>query len=155
MCWPQKSTLLGGIDPTSSLQAKPPTVRDLDFAETVESFIQPDFEELPRSVDRRFPASSMPQRPAQADQFRHVRVWSYSDNGISISGGVRSHPSITLPGALRDATDWPHLATARPAAVGLRGSSSVILTGTGEAAARAGRNWVRDRVLHRCIVREG
>jgi hypothetical protein len=50
MRWHQRWTLLGGTGP-ASLQAKRPTVSDLDFAETVESFIQADFEKLPRSVD--------------------------------------------------------------------------------------------------------
>jgi hypothetical protein len=125
MCWPQKSTLLGGIG-QAALQAKRPTASDLDFAETVESSIQPDFEKLPRRVDGPLPVTSMPKRPAQADQVGYLRVGSYSNNGISISGGVRSHPSITLPGALRDATDWADLATGRREEVGRRGSSSAI-----------------------------
>jgi hypothetical protein len=54
MCWPQKSTLLGGIG-QASLQAKRPTISDLDFAGTVESFIQLDFEKLPRRRRRSLP----------------------------------------------------------------------------------------------------
>ena len=113
MCWPQKSTLLGGIG-QAALQAKRPTASDLDFAETVESSIQPDFEKLPRRVDGPLPVTSMPKRPAQPG-----RKWPESCSILTQIGTERGSIWPGNPISLAP-TGSPRMATANSGAALVR-----------------------------------